>query len=506
MEGEFRFGNPGSGRPRRRPDTPTLVVVILADLGGRAGRPTGDLAAGAERRLVRVDLDDFDEVLGRLEPRLVLRLGGPDAPEMPIAFRSLDDFHPDALYRRLDAFEPLREMRRRLQDRSTFAAAAAEWSRAVGLATEARPAPARAEGDEAMRRRLLGVGGPEGSGVAPAGSRVPPAAASAQARLEGLLREVVAPHVVPSPDPRLPELLASVDQTTAALLRSILHHPTFQALEATWRSVHGLVTGVETDGSVEMRLLDVTRDQLAAEAAGALERLLGGRGSADEASVWPLFVAGFTFGSSAEDLSLLERLGAIAGRAGGPILAAADPQVVGCRSFGETPDHRDWAAVDGGTAERWRRLREGPSARWIGLAMPRVLLRLPYGTRSDPVSAFDFEELPTGREHEGYLWGNPAFACARLIASAFVENGTDMTPGDHVSLDDVPTAVYDDGGEQTIKPGAETALTDTGAHRILDAGVMPLVASSRESTVRVLRFQSVAHPPRALSGGWDGSA
>ena len=500
MEGEFRFGSPGSGRPRRRPDTPTLDVVILADLGGRAGRPTGDHGAPlGERRLVRVDIDNFDEVLARLEPRPVLRLGGPDAPEMPIAFRSLDDFHPDALYRRLDAFEPLREMRRRLQDRSTFAAAAAEWSRAVGLATEARPAPARAENDEAMRRRLLGIG-------APAGSRVPPAATSAQARLEGLLREVVAPHVVPSPDPRLPELLASVDQTTAALLRSTLHHPEFQALEATWRSVHGLVTGVETDGSVEIRLLDVTRDELAADAAGALDRLLGGRGSADEASVWPLFVAGFTFGSSAEDVALLERLGAITGRAGGPLLAAADPRVVGCRSFGETPDHRDWTAVDGGAAERWRRLREGPSARWIGLAMPRVLLRIPYGTRADPVSAFDFEELPTGREHEGYLWGNPAFACARLIASAFVDSGADMTPGDHVSLDDVPTAVYDDGGEQTIKPGAETALTDTGAHRILDAGVMPLVASSRESTVRVLRFQSIAHPPRALAGRWDGSA
>jgi type VI secretion system protein ImpC len=506
MEGDFRFGGPARSGARRRPDNPTLDVVILADLGGRLGRPAdGRDTPVAQRRLIRVDIDNFDEVMARLEPRLVLRLGGPDAPEVPISLRGLDEFHPDALYRRLDAFTPLREMRRRLQDRATFAEAAAEWSRAVGLATEARPARARAEDDEAMRRRLLGAGAPEGGGGAPAGSRAPSAATSAQARLEGLLREVVAPHVVPSPDPRLPELLASVDQTTAALLRSILHHPQFRTLEATWRSVHGLVTGVETDGGVELRLLDVTRDELAADAAGAVDRLLGGRGSADEASVWPLFVADFTFGSSAEDVSLLERLGAIAQRAGGPLLAAADPGVVGCRSFGETPDHRDWA-VDGAAAERWRRLRERPSAQWIGLAMPRVLLRIPYGKRSDPMSAFDFEELPTGREHDAYLWGNPAFACARLIATSFVENGTDMTPGDHAGLDDVPTAVYAEDGEQRIKPGAEVALTDTGAHRILDAGVMPLVASSRESTVRVMRFQSIAQPPRALAGGWGGSA
>jgi type VI secretion system protein ImpC len=498
IDGEFRFGAHGG----RRPDTPTLRIVVLADLGRRPelvpdapGRPL------APRRLVQVDVDSFGEALARIAPRLELRLGRPDAPALPIAFGSLDDFHPDALYRRLEPFRPLREVRRRLLDTSTFGEAATEWSRLVGLVTEARlpapPAPPSPVEDEAAtRRRLLGLGSAETS---PA----PPAVA---AGVDRLLREIVSPYIVPSADRRLPELLRSVDDAAAGLLRAILHHPDFQALEATWRSVHGLVTEVETDAGVDVRLLDVTREELQADdAAGiaTLERLLTAREAVEDAgAVWPLIVAGFTFGPDREDVTLLERLGAVAGRAGGPVLAAASPALVGYRSFAETPAPGDWKPLDAAGAERWRRLRESAAGPWIGLAMPRILLRLPYGGRGDPVAAFDFEELPSGRDHESYLWGNPAFACARLMAFSFVEHGAAMEPGDRLELDDLPAALYDGEEGRVMKPCAETALGEAAAQRILDTGAMPLLASTRRNAVRVMRVQSIALPPRPLAGRW----
>ncbi|HVQ76193.1 MAG TPA: type VI secretion system contractile sheath large subunit, partial [Candidatus Binatia bacterium] len=487
-------------------NVPTLRIAVLADLRGRAGREAGDFAPPiAPRRLIPVDVDNFERMLARIEPRLEIRLGDSDSPRLPIVFRRLEDFHPDALHRDMELFGPLRDIRRRLLDPSTFAAAAADWSRAVGLTagagpTVGPPSPSEPEDDEATHRRLLGRG-PTGSARAPA---------SAPAGLDRLLRQIVAPHIVPGADPRLPELLRSVDDTTAALLRAILHHPDYQALESVWRAVHDLVTGLETDGAVEVRLLDVTKAELGDTGAGdwapAVERLLNSRDSAhDPASVWPLLVAAFAFGPGEDDVTLLERLGAIARRTGGPVLAAADPGIVGCRSFAEAPDRRDWSAPDAGTAARWRRLRESALAPWIGLAMPRILLRLPYGQRTDPIEAFSFEELSSGRDHEAYLWGNAAFGCARLIASSFVENGTAMEPGDHLQLDDLPTAVYDDDGEPRMKPCAEAALSDVSAEAILDAGAMPLLASSRRNTVRVMRFQSIAHPPRPLAGPWGPS-
>jgi type VI secretion system protein ImpC len=235
-----------------------------------------------------------------------------------------------------------------------------------------------------------------------------------------------------------------------------------------------------------------------------LEHLLTDReAEEDSEAVWPLVVAAFTFGPGKEDVTLLERLGAVAARAGGPVLAAADPALVGCRSLGETPDSRDWRALDAAADERWRRLRQSAAAPWIGLAMPRILLRLPYGKRTDPVEAFEFEELPPDRDHEAYLWGNPGFACARLIAESFVENGATMEPGDHLELGDLPAAVYEADDGPKLKPCAEVALSDSAAQRILDAGVMPLLASSRRNAVRVMRLQSIAHPPRPVAGRWS---
>jgi type VI secretion system protein ImpC len=502
FEAEFRVGASHQRSPSRREDAPTLRIVVLADLSGRAGRmaDTPSLPT-AQRRLVRVDVDNFGEVLARIAPRLELHLSGSDSPGLPIVFRGLDDFHPDALYRGLAPFGPLRDIRRRLLESSTFAKAAAEWSRLSGFAastlTVAPAPPPPTEDAEATRRRLLGRGPIEASSVAPS-------EASAFAELDRVLREVVAPYIVPSADPRLPELLRSVDDTATALLRAILHQPAFQALEAAWRSVHDLVTRIDFDAGVELRLLDVTRADLETESGAALERLLiGSEAAADAAPVWPLFVTALAFGPAHEDITLLEQLGAIASRAGGPLLAAADPALVGCRSFGTTPDPLTWKSLDAHAASRWRRLREGAAASWIGLAMPRVLLRLPYGKRTDPVEAFGFEELPPGRDHEAYLWGNPALACARLVASSFVEHGAAMEPGDHLELDDLPAAVYDDGEGPQMKPCAEAALSEAAAQQILDCGLIPLLASHRRNAVRVMRLQSIAHPTRPLRGKWE---
>jgi type VI secretion system protein ImpC len=506
---EFHFGPRGSRQGPQREDAPVLRIVILADLRGHAGREDEDHGFPiTQRHLVPIDVDNFDAVLARTQPRLHLRLGGPDSPRSPIMFRSLDDFHPDALYRSLELFAPLRSIRRRLLDSATFPDAAAEWSRVIDLASlpavSERSVPP-IEDHEATLRRLLGRGSAETSDL-------PAAQVSAQAGLDHLLRAIVAPHIVPGPDPRLPELLRSVEGSVAALLRSILHHPDFQALEGVWRAVRDLVAGLATDAGVELRLLDVAKGELQGDSAeagtAALDRLLvRPEASEDAASVWPLLVAGFTFGATDEDMILLERLGAIARRLGGPVLAAAHPSIVGCRSFAETPDASDWGTLPAAAATRWRRLRGSAVAPWVGLAMPRILLRVPYGKRTDPMEAFDFEEQPpSGRDHEAYLWGSPAFACARLIASSFIENGAAMEPGDQLQLDDLPAAVYDDGEGPLMKPCAETALGEAAAQKILDSGPMPLLASPRRNVVRVVRFQSIADPPRPLAGKWGRSS
>jgi type VI secretion system protein ImpC len=149
----------------------------------------------------------------------------------------------------------------------------------------------------------------------------------------------------------------------------------------------------------------------------------------------------------------------------------------------------------------FRQLRILPHACWIGLAMPRWLLRLPYGADTAPAERFAFEEMER-HEHEAYLWGNPAIACACLLAQAFRTAGWEMQPGTARDLDDLPLHIYKEAGEARVKPCAEILMTEETAEALLDYGIMPLVSFKDRDMVRLLRLQSIADPPAALSGPW----
>jgi type VI secretion system protein ImpC len=131
------------------------------------------------------------------------------------------------------------------------------------------------------------------------------------------------------------------------------------------------------------------------------------------------------------------------------------------------------------------------------------LLRLPYGAATDPVESFSFEEMPDTPEHEDYLWGNPAFACALLLAQSFSDSGWQMRPGEHSEINGLPLHAYKQNGDSELKPCAEALLTERAAGKILENGLMPLVWLKSQDSVRLLRFQSVAKPLRALAGRWQ---
>ena len=135
--------------------------------------------------------------------------------------------------------------------------------------------------------------------------------------------------------------------------------------------------------------------------------------------------------------------------------------------------------------------------------MPRFLLRLPYGPATDPIDAFAFAELDhPSADHESFLWGSPAIACATLIANSFVENGWSMTLGDHLEIGDLPAATFSVDGENQLKPCAEVNFPERFAEAILESGVMPLMSFRNRNAMRLLRFQSIAEPLRSLSGPW----
>ena len=147
-------------------------------------------------------------------------------------------------------------------------------------------------------------------------------------------------------------------------------------------------------------------------------------------------------------------------------------------------------------------MRESPVAGRIGLVLPRILGRLPYGEDTDPVSGFDFEEI-VSQAHADFLWNNPTLYCARLLAQSFAQSGWDMSPDDNTDIEDLPAFTYREDGEKKMLPCAELFLPERSAETMLGMGVMPIVSYRGRDMAKLLRMQSIAKPLRPLSGPWD---
>jgi type VI secretion system protein ImpC len=495
------------------PETP-FRILIMGDFSGRANRGLCQPgAAMASRRPVLVDRDNFDAVLAKLGVEVHLPLGGGAGPPVIIKFSELDDFHPDRLYERLEVFQALREMRQLLKDPATFASVAAELQNKPeqGPAETSNETPAKPN-RSAPEIPSLSTGDllDEVLDKTPSGSAEDKVSRGGS-EWDRFLQETVAPYLVPDTEPQQAKLIAGVDAAVAELMRTILHHPDFQAIEAAWRGLYFLVSRLETDSHLKLYLVDISREELAADlnasedlrSSGICKLLVEKTVETFGADPWTVFAGDYTFIQTKEDAELLGRMAKIASRAGAPFIAAAGAGMLGCGSLAETPDPDDWQPLaDEVSSAAWASLRGLPEANYIGLVLPRFLLRLPYGSETDPAEHFDFEEMSGLPVHNDYLWGNPAMGCVYLLARAFSRQGWNLRPGVVQDIEDLPLHVYDEQGESRLKPCAEVVLTERAMVKILDKGLMPLLSMKNRDVIRLARFQSLALPPKPLAGRW----
>jgi type VI secretion system protein ImpC len=487
------------------PETP-FRMLVLGNFRGQ-GRKSGQHPL-VQRKPVLVDRDNLAEVLAKLGAEVSMPSGSNPQERITVAVRDLDDLEPDQLFQRLSVFESLRDLRRRLQDPAKFAAAAAEikgWATAakiVAPTSPASPSPvAKSISPANLLDQILGESSTARIETVPA--------APVASDWDRFVQSVVEPYAVAGTDPRRPEFEALVDEAISAQMRTLLHHPDFQELEAAWRGLLFLVRRVETDANLKLYLLDVAKEELTKDLLGVddlsqtgvyhhlVERTVGTPG----AQPWALVVGAYTFGPGTQDVEILANVAKIASAAGAPVLAAAHSAVLGCPSLVSHCDPRDWQ-LDPAIQEIWQQLRRLPEAAFLGLVLPRFLLRLAYGKNGTTTEQFAFDEMPRGSTHENYLWGNPALACAVLLGQAFGSSGWNLDLGSRLEIDGLPTPVYEEEDERMTKPCAEVLLNTRAVERILDQGLMPLLSLANSDAMRLARFQSVALPAAPLAGRW----
>jgi type VI secretion system protein ImpC len=482
-------------------------IAVLGDFSGRENRGTVEPMQG--RRIHRIDRDNFDEILKKCGPRLGLPILGKNSAPITMGFAELDDFHPDNLYQRIEIFQALRDTRKALQDPKVLAALAKQ-DRESEIARAETPR----ESEPSMESMVEQAGGgllDQVIGVTEV--KTPDVGTSLpSSEWDRFLRDLVRPHFEPDILPQQRELTETTDAATGELMRRILHHPDFQALEAAWRGLKMLVSRLETEEQLQISILDVSKAELAKDllasddlhSSGLYQLLVEQTVGTPGGEPWAVVAGGYTFDQTREDLEVLGRIARIMRPAGAPFIAAAHPHLIGCESLAATPDPRTWRWLPPPELARlWQELRALPEAPYLGLALPRLLLRLPYGSDTEPTERFDFEEIPAGVEHGLYLWGNPALACVCLLGQAFSEQGWDLRLGDNLDVVDLPLHTYKQDGESRITPCAEVLLTVDAAERILDKGIMPLVSFKNQDRARLARFQSIAYPLTNLAGRWQ---
>jgi type VI secretion system protein ImpC len=460
-----------------------LRLLLCGDFSGRAGRGRDEPDGLATRPLLRVDVDNLDAVMARLAPAVELPV---DGRICTLGFATLDDFHPDRLL-------ALGELQAGLDTAASPAPAAEAQARPAQDATTA-------ESDAAMLERLLGH-----APTAPRAAASMPTQGSVATAVDALVRRIVSADAASTARAEPARFEGAVNAVLAERLRALLHDPGFQGLEAAWRSVQLLVSRLALDGEIELHLFDVTRAELAAAAAepdlaeSGLWKALVERGDAG----WGLLVSLEQFDASAGDVRLLATLATTAAAAGGPIIAGAAPRLFGYTAWPVSVDADDWPPLDAASAAHWQALRASPLARWIGLVAPGLMLRLPYGADTDPIDAFDFDEVAGADPAQALLRGPAAVACALLAGEAFQQDGWQLDLDAFLDIDDLPAWVYDDDGERHLYPVTGAWMGERTATAMLGYGVMPLLSRRDRPAARLLRWQSVAAAASALAGAWS---
>lgn len=414
-----------------------FVVGILAGLSGYREDAAPPLR---ERKFVDVDFERLPHVLAMIRPRLRFSVDdvlGKNGSQLTIDLTvcSLEDFEPERIVARVPSLGRLLEAR------------AALW-----------------------KLREMN-GDPD--------------------RLASGIDRVIEPLKLP----RLPSsssgtsadaVILELDRLLSNQLDIILHHPDFRRLEATWRGVQYLVAQTETSPSLQIRLLDVSKEELARDLSKASEFDQSGlfRKIYEEeygtlgGAPFGALVGDYEFSCEPADVALLRGVAGVAMAAHAPFIASASPGMFGVSHFGELAATRDLGRLfETPDYAAWRAFRDLDEAGYVGLTMPRILMRRPYAGDTSRREAFSFSEHTS--DDGAYPWGNSAYAFGVCLTNAFAKYGWCATIRGHEGgglVEGLPVhVVKTEDGELALKCPTEVAIADRREKEVADLGFIPLV-------------------------------
>jgi len=418
-----------------------------------------------------VDRDDLEEVLASVGPRIGLT-PGPDLPALDIPLRSLDDLHPDALLARLPLFHALERLVAEGQREGRGGEDEGESEGRGGARAEA--------GGGLLDQVLAQTPGPDsGNGIA----RPVPTPSGTPGDMADFLRRITLPHQVAEPGQREMDRREMLDRMRVNHLRAILHHSRFQAVEGVWRGLEFLVRRLDTGPDLKIWVAHLPGSRAKAMARGGelgtfLDRA---RSVAGLDAAWSAVLVHDAFGATAPDLEALAGMAGVGRERETAFLAEVTP---GLLAVAEDPE----------LLARWEALRSHPGAGWMGLLLPRFLLRAPYGAEENPCERLDFEELEPGEGPDPgmLLWGHPGLAALLLLGRTFRARHSDLPRPVPTGVDGLSPILHRGAGGSALVPPAELMLGGAEVEELAEVGLIPVVARAGDPTLRFPTVPSVA--------------
>lgn len=308
-------------------------------------------------------------------------------------------------------------------------------------------------------------------------------------------------------------MIQAIDAKLTEQINLVIHDEAFQALEGAWRGLHHLVNNTETDETLKIKVMNISKKELgrtlkkfrgtAWDQSPIFKRIYDEEYGQFGGEPYGLLVGDYQFDHSPQDTQLLGDMAQVAAAAHAPFITAAAPTVMQMETWEELSNPRDLTKIFQ-TPEyaAWRSLRESEDSRYIGLTMPRILARLPYGAKTEPVEEFNFEEDVGEADHSKFAWCNSAYAMATNITRAFKHFGwcsniRGVESGG--AVEGLPSYTFPDAdGGVAMKCPTEIAIPDRREAELAKNGFMPLIFKKNSDFAAFIGAQSLQKPQEYL--------
>lgn len=300
-------------------------------------------------------------------------------------------------------------------------------------------------------------------------------------------------------------MIAEIDKTISAQVNAIMHSEDFQKLESSWRSLKFLVDRTDFRQNIKIEMLNTSKEDLLSDFEDSPEVVRSGLYNhvyVDEfgqfgGQPFAAVITNYQFSPGPQDVKLMQYTASVGAMAHAPIIGSAAPEFFGVEKFEELPNLKDLQAVfEGPKYAKWNSFRTSEDARYVGLTLPRFLLRLPYGNDTVPVQAFNFQEKTDG-DTKNYLWGNAAFAFATRLNDSFAQYRwapNIIGPQSGGAVDDLPLHTFEAMGQSETKIPTETLISDRLEYELADQGFIALTMRKGSDNAAFFSANSTQKP------------